>query len=1111
MANDSGNHPRIGADAGLTVDREVSREKAAGMTIRVAVAVILAATLVVWFALLRYDNNRLQQELRLRAERLSERVGAGFQERAAALDRMAHRWEYAGGTPKAAWQADATTLIDHLPGFLAIEWVDAGGRVRWVVPPAGNERIVGLKLNNDPIRRKALEQARLERRMTISGVVTLVQDGRGFLLYRPLFVGPRFDGFLVGVFRADALFSNLIGHNVRDGYTAVVLNGSEPLYRHTAGVQKVQQTGQTDTVPLSQLGADWRLNLRESVQSLASERSYLPWVVLASGFLAASLVGIALWFWKVAVQRAREATYSNAALRHSETRLNLALDGSGLALWDWDITTGEVYLSRHWGAIIGGPTEPTITSINALTEITHPDDRAAVREAIVAAFKSADAVYRIDHRVRSRNGDWRWIQSNGRVVARDTDGRALRMTGTNADITKRRAVDDALRRQQEALRALNEIAALTEIDTREQLRKALAVGSQYLELDYGIVSHIEGDLYTVLTQVSPPGTLHDGQTFYLGHTYCSLAFYSSDLLAISHAGGSSYASHPCYEALALESYIGMVVQVSGERYGTVNFSSPRRRARDFDQADMDFVRLLARWVTSVLERDRSLQMLYSTMEMQRGILDGANYSIISTSPDGVIRTFNRAAERMLGYQAGEVIGKVTPEVIHDPHEVAARAAVLSEELGEDIEPGFEVFVAKARRGLVEETEWNYLAKDGRRIPVLLSVTALRDAQGSISGFLGIASDISARKQAEQDLGRFKNVLDNTVDMIFMFEPESLRFVYLNRGAVDSMGYAREELLQMTPYDVKPLLPEPEFRRLIAPLISGERAALAFETLHRRKDDSEFPVEILLQLVRDPGTKGLFVSVVRDVTERKKMERMKSEFVSTVSHELRTPLTSIRGSLGLVASGVAGPLPHKARQLIDIAYKNSGRLAHLVNDILDVEKIESGKMHYDMKPEDLMSIVDQALETIRGYGQELGIEFVLTEVLDGARVNVDAHRLLQVLANLLSNAAKFSPRGQKVEVAVRRHGPMVRVSVTDHGAGVPPEFHDRIFERFSQADASDSRRLGGSGLGLHISKSIVDKFGGQIGFETTTGSGSTFFFDLPEIAGKRTRSVIGAES
>jgi signal transduction histidine kinase len=243
-------------------------------------------------------------------------------------------------------------------------------------------------------------------------------------------------------------------------------------------------------------------------------------------------------------------------------------------------------------------------------------------------------------------------------------------------------------------------------------------------------------------------------------------------------------------------------------------------------------------------------------------------------------------------------------------------------------------------------------------------------------------------------------------------------------------------------------------------------------------------------------------MVRDITERKKIERMKAEFVSTVSHELRTPLTSIRGSLGLIMAGVAGALPEQARELVGIAHKNSDRLTRLINDILDMERIESGKMRFDLKPQHLMPIVEQAVEAIRGYGQELGVGFEIVASQPAARVNVDADRLLQVLANLLSNAAKFSPRASRVEVAVSgAAGNKVRVAVADRGPGIPEEFRGGIFQKFSQADASDTRAKGGSGLGLSISKAIVEKLGGEIAFESIAGMGTTFYVDLPALPPK----------
>lgn len=237
----------------------------------------------------------------------------------------------------------------------------------------------------------------------------------------------------------------------------------------------------------------------------------------------------------------------------------------------------------------------------------------------------------------------------------------------------------------------------------------------------------------------------------------------------------------------------------------------------------------------------------------------------------------------------------------------------------------------------------------------------------------------------------------------------------------------------------------------------------------------------------------------DISESKAMERMKNEFISTVSHELRTPLTSIRGSLGLIVGGVTGDLPPKAHTMIDIAYKNSERLVRLINDILDIEKIESGKMVLDLQPITLLPFAHTVLDANKAYGETLGVSFRLeSRNLDQeSMILADSDRLMQVFANLLSNAAKYSPRGGEVVVALMNHDGAIRVEVRDNGGGIPEEFIGRIFQKFSQADSSDTRQKGGTGLGLSISKALVEQMQGSIGFDTVAGVGTTFYFELPQ--------------
>lgn len=351
-------------------------------------------------------------------------------------------------------------------------------------------------------------------------------------------------------------------------------------------------------------------------------------------------------------------------------------------------------------------------------------------------------------------------------------------------------------------------------------------------------------------------------------------------------------------------------------------------------------------------------------------------------------------------------------------------------------------------------------------------------------------------RAQVELSSFKHVLDRTLDMIFMFDTRTLKFNYVNDGARQSMGYTQDELLQMHPYDIKPEIQKEKFEQLIAPLLAGEKQVLNFETLHRHKDGHDFPVSIALQIVRSDGEADRFVAIVRDITERKRLDRLKSEFISTVSHELRTPLTSIRGALGLVLGKATGGIPEKAQLMLGMAERNCDRLTLLINDLLDLDKIESGRLEVDLKPADLLELAKRALEDNEGYARQHNVTLRLHTDLMHAPIQGDAHRLLQVFANLISNAVKFSPQGSEVVISVSQRGDHVRATVRDQGAGIPEHFRDRIFQRFAQADSSDTRQKGGTGLGLSITKAIVERHNGKIEYETELGKGTAFHFDLP---------------
>jgi len=345
--------------------------------------------------------------------------------------------------------------------------------------------------------------------------------------------------------------------------------------------------------------------------------------------------------------------------------------------------------------------------------------------------------------------------------------------------------------------------------------------------------------------------------------------------------------------------------------------------------------------------------------------------------------------------------------------------------------------------------------------------------------------------------RFRGVLDAAVDAVITIDARGIMNTF-NSHAERMFGYTVEEVVGR---NVSMLMPSPYREQhdghLARYLGTGERKVLGTsrEVLARRKDGATFPADLSLSEVVLPGRR-MFTGSIRDITDRKRGERLKDEFVSTVNYELRTPLTSILGSLGLLMGGAAGTLPKPVEVLLGIAMKNCERLVRLINDILDVDHMESGELALQLRTVDLRPLILQAIEANVPYARQFGARLSGRGLTAGLSVEADPDRILQVMTNLLSNAVKFSPPEGTVEVTAERVEGGIRVSVTDHGQGIPAGFQARVFQKFAQADASISRQRGGTGLGLSIAKAIVERHGGRIGFETRSGEGTCFWFVLP---------------
>jgi PAS domain S-box-containing protein len=389
-------------------------------------------------------------------------------------------------------------------------------------------------------------------------------------------------------------------------------------------------------------------------------------------------------------------------------------------------------------------------------------------------------------------------------------------------------------------------------------------------------------------------------------------------------------------------------------------------------------------------------------------------------------------------------------------------------------------------------------KDGTIVDVISSSSLSR--LGGDTGVIVMIKDISEWKRTQQALReseeKFRALVENAVDGIVLVI--NGRYTYANKAYCALLGYGEEELYATKTLDT--IADTPLGRELIAghyqARVEGDDAPSQYEAQMRRKDGSVVDVIISSARVHVGGRMGV-IAMVKDMTEWKEIERMKSEFVSVVSHELRTPLTSIHASLGLIASGAMGEVPKETRRLVEVAAENSERLVRLTNDILDVQKIESGGLEFRNEPFEMLPLVKEALKANQPFAAQNGVVYVLDKGHEGAVVNADKDRVMQVMNNLLANAAKFSPPGEDVKVSAIQQEGSVRVAVTNRGPGIPEEFRKRIFEKFAQADTSDTRRKSGTGLGLSIARSIVEQLGGKLDFESVPNVNTTFYFDLPE--------------
>ena len=507
-----------------------------------------------------------------------------------------------------------------------------------------------------------------------------------------------------------------------------------------------------------------------------------------------------------------------------------------------------------------------------------------------------------------------------------------------------------------------------------------------------------------------------------------------------------------------------------------------RQPRQLNEQQRQSLKLLAQQTVQLFELRLQSRHQREQAAVHKAILGSAGTAVLVVDPAGLIQQASPGVANLLGYSADGLLGRELELLLPLNDRQLTRDALRS------------IPAQGSSQSQLHEVQMRHAS--GHTVPVLLNLSPVCLEDKFDLGYLCIVHDLSYREEALQRLQLLSAQLPGVVYQFQLFEDGRSCFPYASQGIESIYGLSPEAVANDA---------TAAFALIDSDDLQGVSDSIATSAANLELWHQEYrvlhPTKGLIwvegRAAPQRGADGSVIwhGFISDISERKHLERLKDEFVSTVSHELRTPLTSITGSLGLINGGALGAVPDAIKDMLAIAEGNSRRLRQLIDDLLDMDKLIAGKMSFDLQPIKLDELLAECDASHQGFAQHLGVRLLHSNCPD-LQVLADAQRLQQVLSNLLSNALKFSPAQGEVRLYSELAGQSVRILVSDQGLGIPADFTARIFKKFSQADASDSRQKGGTGLGLAISKELIERMGGTIGFVSGPQRGSTFWIELP---------------